>query len=123
MVRLLRRRREYLGAAIPILVTLAVEGHGAALILLGYVLIYQLLENSWLSPKLSARTMSLSGGLAFASALAGGSLAGPVGAFLVLPTAALIFSFIPKLRPDLRGGLLGWGKGQESRASAEEQAA
>jgi len=120
VVRLLRRRREYLGAAIPILVTLAVEGHGAALILLGYVLIYQLLENSWLSPKLSARTMSLSGGLAFASALAGGSLAGPVGAFLVLPTAALIFSFIPKSRPDLRGGLLGWGKGQESRASAEE---
>ena len=38
--------------------------------------------------------MNLSGGLAFASALAGGSLAGPVGAFLALPTAALISSFI-----------------------------
>ena len=84
----------YLGAAIPILVTLAVEGLGAAVILLGYVLVYQLLENSWLSPKLSAKTMSLSGGLAFASALAGGALAGPVGAFLALPTAALISSLI-----------------------------
>ncbi|TDI53638.1 MAG: AI-2E family transporter [Acidobacteria bacterium] len=94
----------------PILVTLAVEGHGAAVILLGYVLNFQLLENSWLSPKLSVRTMSLSGGLVFASALAGGSLAGPVGAFLVLPTAALISSFITKSRPDLRGGLLGWGE-------------
>jgi len=84
----------YLGAAIPILVTLAVQGLVAALIVLGYVLVYQLLENTWLSPKISAETMNLSGGLAFASALAGGSLAGPVGAFLALPTAALISSFI-----------------------------
>ncbi len=84
----------YLGAAIPILVTLAVEGPGAALVVLAYVLLYQLVENSWLSPKLSSETMSLSGGLAFGAALAGGSLAGPIGAFLALPTAALITSFI-----------------------------
>ena len=43
-----------------------------------------------LSPRISAETMNLSGGLA----LAGGALAGPVGAFLALPTAALISSFI-----------------------------
>jgi predicted PurR-regulated permease PerM len=84
----------YLGAAIPILVTLAVQGLFAALIVLAYVLVYQLIENVWLSPKISAETMNLSGGLAFASALAGGSLAGPVGAFLALPTAALISSFV-----------------------------
>ncbi len=84
----------YLGAAIPILVTLAVQGLVAALIVLAYVLVYQLIENAWLSPKISAETMNLSGGLAFASALAGGSLAGPVGAFLALPTAALISSFV-----------------------------
>lgn len=84
----------YLGAAIPIIVTLAVQGIVAALILLGYVLVYQAIENAWLSPRISAETMNLSGGLAFASALAGGSLAGPVGAFLALPTAALISSFI-----------------------------
>jgi predicted PurR-regulated permease PerM len=84
----------YLGAAIPILVTLAVQGFVAALIVLAYVLVYQLIENAWLNPRISAETMNLSGGLAFASALAGGSLAGPVGAFLALPTAALISSFI-----------------------------
>ena len=84
----------YLGAAIPILVTLAVQGLVAALIVLAYVIVYQLVENAWLSPRISAETMNLSGGLAFASALAGGSLAGPVGAFLALPTAALITSFI-----------------------------
>jgi predicted PurR-regulated permease PerM len=74
----------YLGAAVPILITLAVQGIVAALILLGYVLVYQVIENTWLSPRISAETMNLSGGLAFASALAGGSLAGPVGAFLAL---------------------------------------
>lgn len=84
----------YLGAAIPILVTLAVAGLGAAFVLLAYVLLYQLVENSWLSPKLSSETMSLTGGMAFGAALAGGSLAGPIGAFLALPTAALITSFI-----------------------------
>ena len=61
---------------------------------LGYVLVYQLIENTWLSPNISAKTMNLSGGLAFASALAGGALAGPVGAFVALPTAALISSFV-----------------------------
>ncbi|MGI9586069.1 MAG: AI-2E family transporter [Acidimicrobiia bacterium] len=84
----------YLGAAVPILVTLAVQGLVAAIVVLAFVLIYQAIENAWLSPKISAETMNLSGGLAFASALAGGSLAGPVGAFLALPTAALISSFV-----------------------------
>lgn len=84
----------YLGAAVPILVTLAVQGLVPALVVLGYVLVYQLIENTWLSPNISAKTMNLSGGLAFAAALAGGALAGPVGAFLALPTAALISSFV-----------------------------
>ena len=84
----------YLGAAVPILVTLAVQGLVPALVVLGYVLVYQLIENTWLSPNISAKTMNLSGGLAFASALAGGALAGPVGAFVALPTAALISSFV-----------------------------
>ena len=84
----------YLGAAVPILVTLAVEGLGAALILLVYVLVYQALENAWLSPRVSAETMNLSGATAFGAALAGGAIAGPMGAFLALPTAALVTSFI-----------------------------
>lgn len=84
----------FLGAAIPIVLTLAVQGLVAAAIVLGYVLVYQLIENTSLNPRISAETMNLSGGLAFASALTGGSLAGPVGAFLALPTAALISSFV-----------------------------
>lgn len=83
----------YIGAAIPILITLAIQGWVAALIVLGYALVYQQIENYWLSPKISSKTMSLNGALAFGSALAGGAIAGPMGAFMALPVAALIVSF------------------------------
>ena len=84
----------YIGGAIPILITWALQGITAGLIVLGYVLLYQQLENYWLSPKISSDTMTLNGGLAFGAALAGGAIAGPMGAFTALPVAALISSFI-----------------------------
>ena len=84
----------YIGAAIPILVTLAIQGWVAALIILAYALIYQQIENYWLSPKISSKTMTLNGALAFGAALAGGAIAGPMGAFMALPVAALIVSFL-----------------------------
>lgn len=88
----------YIGGAVPILITLPVQGLTAALIVLGYVLVYQQIENYWLSPRLSAKTMTLNGGLAFGAALAGGALFGPMGAFVALPVTALIYSFISNYR-------------------------
>ena len=84
----------YIGAAVPILVTLAIQGFTSALIVLAYALIYQQIENYFLSPKISSETMTLNGGVAFGAALAGGAIAGPMGAFTALPVAALITSFI-----------------------------
>jgi predicted PurR-regulated permease PerM len=84
----------YLGSAIPILVTLGISGLVPALIVLAYALIYQQIENYWLSPKISSKTMTLNGALAFGAALAGGAIAGPLGAFVALPVAALITSLI-----------------------------
>ena len=84
----------YLGAAVPILLALVVLGLPEAVILLVWVLIYQQAENYWLSPKISSNTMELNGAVAFGAALAGGAIAGPMGAFAALPTAALITSII-----------------------------
>jgi predicted PurR-regulated permease PerM len=84
----------YIGGAIPILISLALEGLIARLVVLGYVLLYQQVENYWLSPKISSDTMTLNGGVAFGAALAGGAIAGPMGAFTALPVAALISSFV-----------------------------
>lgn len=88
----------YIGAAIPIALTLALQGLVPALIVLGYALVYQQIENYWLSPHISSKTMELNGGLAFGAALAGGALFGPMGAFLALPVAALIVAFITNYR-------------------------
>ena len=84
----------YLGAAIPILLALVVLGLPEALILLVWVLIYQQAENYWLSPKISSNTMEINGAIAFGSAMAGGAIAGPMGAFAALPIAALITSIV-----------------------------
>lgn len=80
----------YLGSAVPIVVTLAISGWVGALIVLAYALIYQQIENYYLSPKISSNTMALNGAVAFGAALAGGAIFGPIGAFVALPAAALI---------------------------------
>ena len=82
----------YIGGAVPVLLTLAIQGITAGLIVLGYVLLYQQIENYYLSPKISSKTMTLNGAVAFGAALAGGAIAGPMGAFVALPVAALIIS-------------------------------
>ncbi|MEN8040868.1 MAG: AI-2E family transporter [Actinomycetota bacterium] len=84
----------YLGSAIPIAVTLGISGLIPALVVLGYALVYQQVENYWLSPKISSKTMTLNGAVAFGAALAGGAIAGPLGAFVALPVAALITALI-----------------------------
>ena len=89
----------YIGGAIPILLTLAIQGLIPGLVVLGYVLIYQQIENYWLSPKISANTMSLNGAVAFGGALFGGAIAGPMGAFISLPVAALITALISNFVP------------------------
>jgi predicted PurR-regulated permease PerM len=84
----------YVGAAVPLLVVLALQGLGSAVALLVWVLLYQWVENMFLAPRLSAKTMELNGAVAFGAALAGAALAGPMGAFMALPLAALLTSVV-----------------------------
>ena len=83
----------YVAGAAPILVALADKPINAV-ILFVYITVYQQVENTILSPRLSARTMELNAGVAFGAAIAGGSVGGVVGAFLALPAAAVIQAFL-----------------------------
>jgi predicted PurR-regulated permease PerM len=83
----------YLGAAVPTLLALTVSP-GAAVGVVGYAVIYQQLENYLISPRLTARTMSLHPAVAFGAALAGGAINGIVGAFFALPVVATAQAFI-----------------------------
>ena len=84
----------YIGSAVPIAFVLATEGIAQALVILGYAVVYQQVENYLISPRLSARTMSVNAAVAFGSALAGGALFGPLGAFVALPVAGFITSLV-----------------------------
>ncbi|MFO0882424.1 MAG: AI-2E family transporter [Candidatus Saccharimonadales bacterium] len=78
----------YLAASIPLFVAL-IHSPSSALVLLVFIVVYQQIENYYLSPKITAHTMELHPAVAFGAALAGGSIAGVVGALLALPIAAI----------------------------------
>jgi predicted PurR-regulated permease PerM len=84
----------YIAGAVPVVVTLATLGLGPALVVLAEILIYQQVENYFLSPKISAKTMELNAGVAFGAAMAGGAVGGFIGAFFGLPIAAVIQSYL-----------------------------
>jgi predicted PurR-regulated permease PerM len=83
----------YIGGAIPILVAF-LTGLGPGLWALGYVLVYQQIENYILSPRLTAKTMSLHPAVAFGAVLVGGAIGGFLVAFLSLPVAGVIQAMI-----------------------------
>jgi predicted PurR-regulated permease PerM len=87
----------YIGGAVPILVAFLAAAvptlstsDAAGFWTLGYVLVYQQIENYILSPRITAKTMSLHPAVAFAAALIGGALGGLFAAFLALPVAGVI---------------------------------
>ena len=83
----------YLAGALPVLIALLNDPVDAIWVI-GFILIYQQLENYFFSPKITAHTMDLHPAVAFGSAIAGGLLAGPIGAILALPAAGVIQAFV-----------------------------
>ena len=79
----------YIGGALPILVAL-LTSPAAGIWAAGYIVVYQQLENYILSPRLTAKTMSLHPAIAFAAALIGGAIGGLLAAFLALPVAGVL---------------------------------
>jgi predicted PurR-regulated permease PerM len=79
----------YIAGAAPVAAALLVSVN-AALWVLGYILVYQQLENFVISPRLTARTMKLHPAVAFGAAMVGGAIGGILMAFLALPAAAVI---------------------------------
>src|SRR5262249_6416562 len=74
----------YLAGLLPILVAL-LDKPLTALWVFVAIVIYQQIENYVFSPRITARTLEIHPAIAFASAIAGAALLGPVGAILALP--------------------------------------
>lgn len=79
----------YLAGILPVLIAF-LDDPVSAVIVLGFIIVYQQLENYLLGPRITARTMALHPAVAFGSALAGFALLGGAGAILALPAAAML---------------------------------
>ena len=78
----------YLAGILPVLVTF-LDSPLKAVIVIGFIVIYQQIENYFFAPRITARTMELHPAVAFGAALGGASLLGAIGAILALPAAAM----------------------------------
>jgi predicted PurR-regulated permease PerM len=82
----------YLAGVLPVLLTLLDSPLNAAIVI-GFIVVYQQIENYFFAPRITARTMELHPAVAFGAALGGASLLGFVGALLALPAAAMAQAF------------------------------
>jgi predicted PurR-regulated permease PerM len=83
----------YLAGALPVLIALLNDPVDAIWVI-GFIFVYQQVENYLLSPRITAQTMDLHPAVAFGAAIAGGILLGPVGAIMALPLAGVIQAFV-----------------------------
>ena len=79
----------YIAGVLPVVLTF-LDSPLKAAIVLGFIVVYQQIENYFFAPRITARTMELHPAVAFGAALAGISLLGVAGAILALPAAAMV---------------------------------
>ncbi len=83
----------YIAGALPVLIATLddpVKGAWA----LGFVIVYQQIENYLFAPRITAHTMEIHVAVAFGAVIAGAAILGPVGALLALPMVATLQAFI-----------------------------
>jgi predicted PurR-regulated permease PerM len=110
-----------LGAAVAVVVTLTVSLPKAVAALVFFV-IYQLVENYVIAPRVFAHTVSLSPLAAFVSVLVGAGLAGLIGAIFALPVAAMlktVFAYVFRERIARIRGEPVEGQAWDERADAD----
>jgi len=83
----------YLAGVLPLLLTF-IDSPLKALLVLGFLVIYQQIENYLVAPRVTARTLKVHPAVAFGAAILGAAVLGPVGAILGLPAAAMIQALV-----------------------------
>ncbi len=81
----------YIGLAVPIVFTLAVNPLNALWIVI-FATAYQQVDTYLLTPRLANKVMSLNSGLSLAAVFIGAALFGPVGAIIGIPLLAIVLA-------------------------------
>jgi predicted PurR-regulated permease PerM len=90
-------------ATVPAALTALGRGPSTALVVLGAMIVYQQFENKVLVPKVYGQALRLSPAAVVLALIAGGTLAGMMGALLALPIAAGLQMILEELGVDLPG--------------------
>jgi predicted PurR-regulated permease PerM len=90
-------------ASAPVVIAVSPHGGTTTVIVLGLMVVYQEFESRILVPRVYGRVLRLGPAVVLVSLLAGGALAGLLGALLALPIAAGLQMLLRELRVDLPG--------------------
>ena len=83
----------FIGGLVPFVASISL-GTNTMVVTILILVIYQVIENYFISPKVTQKTMSIHPGIAIFSTIFGAYMIGPVGAILALPVAATIQGLI-----------------------------
>ena len=83
----------YLGVLFPILFVVFDEPISAVIIII-FATAYQQIENLFLTPRISRRTMDIHPAIALASVFIGAAAIGPIGAVIAIPLAAAVVALL-----------------------------
>ena len=98
------------GATIAAVVCVGVgftQGWLVGVVLIGYFVVYQLLENNFIQPVVYARTVSLSPLIVLVASLIGAFIAGVIGVLVAIPLASAVFILLDEYR-SRRGAAGSW---------------
>ena len=83
---------------LPVIVGLLSPDPWLGLVVVGWAVVYQQVENLTIEPRISARAVDVHPAVSFASVILGTSLFGIAGALLAIPTVAMLLSLLELYR-------------------------
>jgi predicted PurR-regulated permease PerM len=83
----------YIGMVLPALAALSVSPLTALWVIIAMI-VYQQIENYFLAPRITSRTMDIHPAVSIGAVIAGASLLGGVGAILALPVTAIVQALV-----------------------------
>jgi predicted PurR-regulated permease PerM len=88
----------YLAAILPAVVALSSQGVTTMVWVILYFLAYQQIENYFIAPRITERTMEIHPAVSIGAIIIGSALLGPIGVILALPMAGIIQALISETR-------------------------
>jgi len=98
----------YISIVLPVIVGLLSPNPWLGVIVLGWAIVYQQVENLTIEPRLSARAVNVHPAVSFASVILGSALFGVAGALLAIPVVAMLLALLDiyRTRYELLPGLV-----------------